>query len=179
MTVAQVVEQVRHFTCRHVVITGGEPMIGRSIAELSRAIRQENRHITIETAGTVFKDVTCDLMSISPKLSNSTPAAGRAGEWREKHESTRNQPHVINRLIQTYDYQLKYVVARPVDVDEIQVHLSQLANWAPERVWLMPEGVNREELDCKQEWLEPLCTKLGFVFCPRMHIQWYGNVRGT
>jgi 7-carboxy-7-deazaguanine synthase len=179
MTVAQVVERVGQFTAQHVVITGGEPMLSREIVELSQAIQQKQLHITIETAGTIFRDVCCDLMSISPKLSNSTPAASRAGEWREKHENTRNQPEVINRLIQSYDYQLKYVVAHPVDVNEIQIHLSRLENWTPERVCLMPEGVNQEELDLKQEWLQPLCAKLGFVFCPRMHIQWYGNTRGT
>lgn len=178
-TIAQVIERVQQFTAQHVVITGGEPMLSKEIVEISKAIKRENKHITVETAGTIFKDLSCDLMSISPKLSNSTPAAGRAGEWRERHEATRNQPHVINRLIQTYDYQLKYVVAQPADVDEIQIHLAQLTNWAPDRIWLMPEGVNQEELNRKQQWLAPLCAKLGFAFCPRMHIQWYGNARGT
>lgn len=179
LTVANVVERVRQFSTQHVVITGGEPMLPSEIVELTSAIKQENKHITIETAGTVFKDVSCDLMSISPKLSNSTPDSGRAGEWREKHETTRIQPLVINRLIQQYDYQLKYVVSQQIDLNEIQSHLSGLSNWTPERIWLMPEGVDQDELERKQKWLKPLCEQLGFVFCPRMHIQWYGNTRGT
>ena len=179
MSVARVVERVHHFEAQHVVITGGEPMLSREISELSKALKREKQHVTIETAGTIFKDVSCDLMSISPKLSNSTPTAGRAGEWRGRHEATRNQPQVINQLILSYDYQLKYVVAQPGDVDEIQQHLSQLAHWTPKHVLLMPEGVDQEELNRKQEWLQPLCETLGFEYCPRMHIQWYGNTRGT
>ena len=35
------------------------------------------RHITIETAGTLYLPIDCDLMSISPKMSNSTPVAER------------------------------------------------------------------------------------------------------
>src|SRR5690349_8074647 len=73
MTVAAVVEAVRGFRCRHVVLTGGEPMIMPDIAELSAAFKQRDLHVTIETAATVFKDVAVDLASLSPKLSNSTP----------------------------------------------------------------------------------------------------------
>src|SRR5580658_9309175 len=41
--------------------------------ELTRRFRERGMHVTIETAGTVFAPVECDLMSISPKLSNSMP----------------------------------------------------------------------------------------------------------
>ena len=52
-------------------------------------------HITIETAGTVFAPVACDLMSISPKLANSTPE----GPWAKQHERLRIQPEVLRRLM--------------------------------------------------------------------------------
>ena len=60
---------------RHVVVTGGEPMIAPEIVALTEHLRERGLHITIETAGTVFTPVACDLMSISPKLANSTPPA--------------------------------------------------------------------------------------------------------
>ena len=71
---------MRRYPARHVVVTGGEPMIAREIVPLTERLRARGLHITIETAGTVFQPVACDLMSISPKLSNSTPAGslGRA-----------------------------------------------------------------------------------------------------
>ena len=65
--------EVRRHWCGHVVLTGGEPMILPEIAELTEKIKAIDQHITIETAGTMYQKVVCDLMSISPKLSNSTP----------------------------------------------------------------------------------------------------------
>src|SRR6187200_2994096 len=60
------------YGARHVVVTGGEPMIEPEMVALTERLREAGQHITVETAGTVFKPVQCDLMSISPKLANST-----------------------------------------------------------------------------------------------------------
>jgi 7-carboxy-7-deazaguanine synthase len=59
--------------CRHAVITGGEPMLQPDIVPLSQELDRRGYHVTIETAGTVYRPVVCDLMSLSPKLSNSVP----------------------------------------------------------------------------------------------------------
>src|SRR5438552_10773277 len=104
-----------HPQARHVVVTGGEPMIAPQIVELTKRLRGRGLHITIETAGTVHKPVACDLMSISPKLAHSTPP----GEWSTTHERLRIQPEVLRRLIKEYEDQLKFVVAAPGDMDEI------------------------------------------------------------
>src|SRR5579871_464103 len=69
--VAQIVTRVREFPARHVVLTGGEPMIMPDIRELAEALAAEGKHITVETAGTVFVPMPINLASISPKLSNS------------------------------------------------------------------------------------------------------------
>src|SRR3954464_15198022 len=67
-----ILANVRRHWSGYVVVTGGEPMIDPDIVELTQKLRTIEHHITIETAGTVFKPVECDLMSISPKLGNST-----------------------------------------------------------------------------------------------------------
>lgn len=161
---------------QHAVLTGGEPMIQKQLPEL---IDRLPFHITIETAGTVFLPLRCDLMSISPKLSNSTPDVERAGEWLAKHEKTRHQPKTISRLMQEYEYQLKFVVDTPEDLPEIENYLDQLESYSADRVLLMPQGINMEELSSRQVWLEPYCESTGFQFSPRKHIEWYGNKRGT
>src|SRR3977135_3755254 len=107
--------EVRAFAARHVVVTGGEPMIAPEIVALTERLHALALHITIETAGTVFAPVTCDLMSISPKLANSPPA----GPWGAQHERTRIQPGVVRELTSRYPHQLKFVVMRPEDLDEI------------------------------------------------------------
>jgi 7-carboxy-7-deazaguanine synthase len=43
----------------------------------------------------------------------------------------------------------------------------------------MPQGVDREELNVRAAWLEPLCAERGLTFCPRRQIEWFGHCRGT
>jgi 7-carboxy-7-deazaguanine synthase len=136
-------------------------------------------HITIETAGTVFQPVACDLMSISPKLSNSTPPLERAGVWRERHERTRDAPEVIARLLANFSYQLKFVIGRPDDCREVDEWLTRYRTARRDRVLLMPEGTDPIELARVAQWLEPYCRENSLGFCPRRHIEWYGAVRGT
>jgi 7-carboxy-7-deazaguanine synthase len=159
---------------RHVVITGGEPMIAPGIVELAERFRERGLHITVETAGTVFTPVACDLMSISPKLSNSTPE----GVFRQQHERLRQQPDVLLRLIAGYDYQLKFVIAREEDIDEVCALVSRLGV-AAGKVILMPEGIRADILRERGVWLAELCKRYGFRFSPRLHVDLYGNRRGV
>ncbi len=159
---------------RHVVLTGGEPMIAPGIVELSQRFRTRAMHITIETAGTVFQPVECDLMSISPKLSNSTPE----GTFRAQHERLRLQPAVLRRLMSHYDYQLKFVIAREEDLQEVGDLAAQLEAPAA-KVVLMPEGISAEILSERGVWVAEICKRYGYRFSPRLHVYLYGNRRGV
>ena len=173
-TLRRIVAKVESWPARHVVVTGGEPMIAREIVELTHILRQRGRHITIETAGTGFAPVACDLMSISPKLSNSTPE----GEWAERHERLRMQREVLKRLLDAYEYQLKFVIARPDDAVEARELVRALdANTG--KVILMPEGVEAGVLRERSVWLAEICKQEGFRFSPRLHVDLWGNRRGT
>lgn len=178
-SLSEVVDRVHAFSERYIVITGGEPMMQREIIELTTRLKHCDFHITIETAGTIDKNVVCDLMSISPKTANSTPSFERAGEWSRKHELARHRPDVISKLIARYHYQLKFVVKMPEDVDEIVRYLARFDGIDPQYVLLMPEGVELQQLTKRAEWILPICNEHGFTFCPRKHIEWYGNRRGT
>ena len=151
----------------------------REIIELCRALKAAGFHITMETAGTIWRELDCDLMSISPKLSNSDPQASRAGEWLKKHQQARHRPEIVSQLIQQHPYQLKFVVSQPSDLDEILAYLDTVEDFDPKKVLLMPEGIKLTELDQREQWLRPLCEKHGFKLCRRLHISWYGNLRRT
>ncbi len=180
MLVSQIVDLVLHkHSADHVVITGGEPMLPKEMPDLCAALSQAGQHITIETAGTIFQELHCDLMSISPKLSNSTPPESRAGEWTRRHEATRFRPEIVRRLIDRHDYQLKFVIDQPADIDSIIDYLEHVQPIASEKVMLMPQGVELQTLAEKAKWIEPMCREHGFTYCPRRHIEWYGNKRGT
>jgi 7-carboxy-7-deazaguanine synthase len=171
-----VLEQVRRFAPRHVVLTGGEPMIFPEIVPLTGGLRRLGYHITVETAGTVWAPVACDLMSISPKLANSTPQEPRA--WAARHERLRIQPEVLRRLMAAYSYQLKFVVVSRSDLAEIKGLVERLGA-DPARVFLMPEGTRAAELRRRSLWLVEICKREGYRFSPRLHIDLYGNRRGV
>ena len=175
-TLEQILDELQQWmpAAKHVVVTGGEPMIAPEIVALTERLCALGLHITIETAGTVFQPVACDLMSISPKLANSTPP----GPWSERHDRTRIQPAALTELIRRYDYQLKFVMATPEDLEEVRSLVQSLAADV-RRVILMPEGTDRERLLERSLWLAGICKQEGFRFSPRLHVDLYGNRRGV
>ncbi|MEM8944475.1 MAG: 7-carboxy-7-deazaguanine synthase QueE [Planctomycetota bacterium] len=177
--VDEIVAQVEEWECRHVVITGGEPMLFAELLPLAEQLRQRNWHITIETAGTLYLPVACDLMSISPKFASSGPDAVDHPHWSRRHERERHQPEVIRALLAEYNYQLKFVVDQQSEVDEVEQFLAEFPEAVSDCVLLMPQGQTQDELDQRSSWLQPLCEQRGWKFCPRRQIEWYGPVRGT
>ncbi len=181
MTGPEIVAEVAKHPARHVVLTGGEPMVAKGIRDLAAALKQRAYHITIETAATIAPEgLSCDLASLSPKLANSAPDARLDEAWRKKHEMLRWQPETVGAWLDAYDYQLKFVVSRPEDVDEIDAMLGELRREVPpEKVFLMPEGVTIEALREKAGWLGEICKAHGWRYAHRLHIELYGNRRGT
>jgi 7-carboxy-7-deazaguanine synthase len=174
LSLEQILDQVRAHPTNYVVVTGGEPMIAPEIVPLTERLRSLGKHITIETAGTVFHPVACDLMSISPKLANSRPS----GNWAARHESLRINPEALGDLTRRYEYQLKFVIEKPEDLPEVRELVDALE--APrERVILMPEGTEPEILRQRAVWLAELCKQEGFRFGPRLHVDLWGGRRGT
>ena len=179
LAVEAILTEVDRLKLPHVVITGGEPMLFSELMPLCDGLRAAGHHITIETAGTLFLPLTCDLMSISPKLSNSRPSNGSSDAWRVRHDATRHRPEVVRQLIHDHDYQMKFVVDEIPDLDEVQSYLRELPEIKRDRVWLMPQGIDMTQLGPATDWLEPYCKRQGFRFCPRMQIEWFGPTRGT
>jgi 7-carboxy-7-deazaguanine synthase len=181
-SVAEIVAEVQsHPTARHVVLTGGEPMIAKEIRALASELKRLGYHLTIETAATVFPEgIACDLASLSPKLLNSAPDAIEHATWRKKHESTRWQPEVVRAWIDAYSYQFKFVVARPEDVEELEHMLAALKREIPRsKILLMPEGNSLEKIRARATWLSELCKARGYRYAHRLHLELYGNKRGT
>jgi len=177
LEVDEVVRRVLVSPIRHVVVTGGEPMLFPGVADLCRALRAEDRVVTIETAGTVWLDAECDLMSVSPKLSNSTPD----GRWAPTHETRRRNLSVLRRLERERFCQWKFVVAPPFerDLEEIEALLAAVGVRDPSRILLMPEGTDSETMRGRARALAPVCMARGWRLGPRLHIDLFGNEKGT
>jgi 7-carboxy-7-deazaguanine synthase len=176
---SQIVEIVESHGLRHVVITGGEPMLFDPIESLTRELKRRGRVITIETAGTVYREIDCDLMSISPKLANSTPPPGSG--WAERHEQTRLDRAPLAQLLNRYDCQLKFVVNPESgdDLAEIDDLLRELPDLSPDRILLMAEGTDAETLTRRSRLLVAPCLERNWRLTPRFHVELFGNTKGT
>jgi len=176
-TVNDVVQSVQKKRCKHVVITGGEPMIQPDLPKLVRELKAAGKHITIETAGIAYiPDMLCDLMSISPKLSNSVPEDAKLAA---SHEDSRLDLAVLGELIAHYNHQLKFVVDSANDLTEIQEILDRVGDLDAGKVMLMPQAATREELLAKSPAVADMCKLVGFAFSQRLQVLLWNNQRGT
>ncbi|MFN0010304.1 MAG: 7-carboxy-7-deazaguanine synthase QueE [Phycisphaerales bacterium] len=172
----------------HVVLTGGEPMMFDGLEPLAAALAP-HMHITIETAGTIFRPVPRGLMSISPKLASSAPTAEQAlalggpgaGHWPARHEAGRINLAALQALLDAHPApgrQLKFVYCGQGDLAEIDALLAPLRGITPADILLMPEGITPPSTETKAAVLS-VCASRGWRYCPRLHIEMFGNVRGT
>jgi 7-carboxy-7-deazaguanine synthase len=181
MSVEEILDEVKKHPAKHVVLTGGEPMIAPGIRELAYRLQDDGYHLTIETAGTIApRGIACDLASVSPKLAHSAPDSRLDEAWRRKHEELRRQPEVLAEWIAAGHFQLKFVVGSEADIAEIEDLLREtLCAVPPSKVLLMPEGTTIERLRERAAWLSEVCKAKGYRYTHRLHVELYGNQRGT
>ncbi len=175
-SVTSLVAEASGSRVRHVVITGGEPLLQREIGLLTQELGSGGFHITVETAGTVAPDFVCDLLSVSPKTANSDPE----GRWLERHRRLRADVGPLRALINRFpEIQLKFVVREPGDLPEILRLLQDLPPVDSARILLMPEGRNPSEVAHTAPIVAALCLEHGFRYTPRLHLDLFGGRRGA
>ncbi len=173
--VAELVARAERAGLRHVVVTGGEPLLQRELDALTGALEARGHHVTVETAGTIVKPFSCDLLSLSPKTGNSDPG----GPWRERHRRLRRDLAPARRLLELHaEYQLKLVVRGESDMAEALALIADLGA-RPGRVLLMPEGRTAGEVAARAVEVGRLCLVHGFRYSPRLHLELFGAGRGV
>ena len=172
----------------HVVVTGGEPLLHDETAELLDRLSTAGFHTTVETNGTIYRDTAIDLASISPKLANSTPTAKKDpqgdGEWTDRHENRRIDVDALCQLVETYDFQLKFVVTGRDDMPEINQLVDRLRDTADTSiqdsdVLLMPEGATRGRLAETRELTAEVAMEHGYQYTPRLHVDLWNDAPET
>lgn len=177
MSVEKVLEKLLAYPTKYVVITGGEPLLADDLDTLRTQLRSAGRHVTLETAATVDRLLDVDLASISPKLSNSSPTDPSLAK---EHNSLRLSIPTIRAYLDRGQCQLKFVLEKPTDIQEIKDVLDRLGQpCLPEDVLLMPQAIDRQQLDRRSAWVAQLCKQHGYRFCSRLQISLYGNQPGT
>jgi 7-carboxy-7-deazaguanine synthase len=173
MTLGQIAEQVGRFNRRHIVITGGEPLLADRLNDLIDELRRDNRHVTLETSGITYRSVRCSLVSISPKLSASVTEQNTG-----TGPADRLDLNAIQRYIYYHEYQLKFVVRDPSELAEVEAVLSKLREIDRGKVYLMPQARTREEYRMYAPAVAAMCLEQGFRFSPRLQLELWDNQRG-
>lgn len=153
-----------------LVVTGGEPLLQAPALARMLALLPDMR-IEIETNGTVAPPPALDALvaqyNVSPKLAHSGNPADLA-----------LPPQRLDAWAAEPRAAFKFVVVDPTDVEEV-LALAERHAIPRERIWLMAEGTDAATLDAREKWLAPLCLKHGLTLSKRLHIQLYGDTRGT
>ena len=153
-----------------LVVTGGEPLLqGAALAKMLALL--PGMAVEIETNGTVEPHPALDPLvaqyNVSPKLAHSgNPADLALVPERLQHWAA--EPRAI----------FKFVIAEPADVDEV-LALAERFAIPRERIWLMAEGTDTATLEAREVWLAPLCIAHKLTLSKRLHIQLFGDTRGT
>jgi 7-carboxy-7-deazaguanine synthase len=182
---------------RYIVVSGGEPTMQKGLSELLEKLQLLGLHTTIETNATIFDPLIAkhtNLISMSPKLGSSTPHEANlkntgiaySEHWARKHQAKRRNIEAIQQYIdyalghENIDFQLKFVVQNPSDIEEIETDfLAHLAGWTPDDVVLMPEGTSSEMLADRSYWAIEAAITRGWRFTPRLHVELFGKARAV
>ena len=172
MPASEVIDRISSYGCKHLVLTGGEPLLHqRVLAPILASLKSSGFFIEVETNGTVAPssdlEESVDCFNVSPKISNSLI-----------EEGVRIRPGSLRAFVRSEKSWFKFVVCDQDDVTEIEGLLSEFGI-PRDRVILMPEGIDTATLLARSTWLVEVCKDKGFRFGPRLHILLYGNKRGT
>jgi 7-carboxy-7-deazaguanine synthase len=153
-----------------LVVTGGEPLLQAPALARMLALLP-GMAVEIETNGTVASPLALDALvhqyNVSPKLAHSgNPAELALPPERLAHWAT--EPRAF----------FKFVIAEPGDVAEV-LALADTFAIPRERIWLMAEGTDAATLAARETWLAPLCLAHNLTLSKRLHIEFYGDTRGT
>lgn len=168
---------------KHLVITGGEPLLHRD--ELWELIKEfgNNYLITVETNGTLLPIEGAPVFwSISPKLSTSVDKELRylTKEQAERHDKTRINEESLKAFSLCKSVQLKFVYSGQESLKEIEeiVEMFKSSKNKP-HILLMPEGTTNEQLSEISKECAYVCISKGWTFCDRLHIRIWGDRRGV
>lgn len=195
-------EQCRRYPkVKHLVITGGEPLLYKK--DLEEFLSKYGRlfTVTIETNGTLQPlDSHVDLYSISPKLSTSVGKPGLINGYHVTEEMIKRQEKLrinISALIDLItsprkgDYQLKFVYSDESCIDEIDDIVDSIKDHVKyldalsqgivmnidNHIMLMPEGIINEQLAVHREEIAYKCIEKGWTMTDREHILIWGDKR--
>lgn len=168
----QILSSLDQYPCKRVILTGGEPLMQpKELTKLAKELKNKGYFLEIETNGTLVPpsdlDAYLDQYNVSPKLSNSNNVL-----------KLRIKDKALAFFNNSDKASFKFVIDTETDIEEVLALTSQF-DINPDKIYLMPQGLDSETLARKQHWIIEVCKEYGFNFTDRMHIHLYGDKRGV
>ena len=176
---------------KEMMLTGGSPTMHPALVnELTHFAHERGIIITIETEGSRFveTDYPIDLISLSPKFSNSVPVVGAVTpggkvvdeKFIKIHNRKRLNTTAIKQMIEFHsDYHYKPVWdGTQENLDEIEAYRVELGV-PKEKTYIMPAGDTRETLVKMYPLVFEMVAEHGYNMTGRDHIIAYDTERGV
>jgi 7-carboxy-7-deazaguanine synthase len=176
---------------KEMMLTGGSPTMHPALVnELTHFANENNIIITIETEGSHYieTDYPINLLSISPKFSNSLPVigaitpTGKVADQKmiDTHNRKRLNTKSIKQMIEFHkDYHYKPVwdgtVSNLKEIEDYRVELGVPKN----KTYIMPAGDTREQLILMYPLVFEMCAEEGYNMTGRDHIIAFNTERGV
>lgn len=165
-TTEEVKNLIQEYDSRHLVITGGEPLLQqKALGELIELL--DGYYIEIETNSTILPNIEVNQFNVSPKLNHSGNKPGDC-----------EKPEVLLKLAKKKNVDFKFVVEKKSDIQEV-IQFVQKYNICKENVFLMALGKTKQELESRENMVREFAEKYGFSFTDRLHVKLYGDRRGV
>jgi len=177
-SLAEIVTKVEEFNCEAVVVTGGEPLIWEETPMLLSELKTRGKLVTLETNATQYRPVQCELVSISPKLTNAISDTPEYANDKNIDERAWLNIEAMQRFIDNNQVQLKFVVETENDLQEIDEILLLLRGLDEAQVMLMPQARTKQEYRRRAPKVAQMCIERNFGFSPRLQIELWGSRRG-
>tara|TARA_R110001606_G_scaffold372115_1_gene529133 strand:+ start:1072 stop:1845 length:774 start_codon:yes stop_codon:yes gene_type:complete len=176
---------------KEMMLTGGSPTMHPALVnEITHFAKERGIIVTIETEGSAFveTDYPLDLLSISPKFSNSIPVigaitpAGKVVDERmiKTHNKKRQNTTAIKQMISFHkDYHFKPVWdGTDENLKEIEDYRIELGI-PKDKTYIMPAGDTRETLVKMYPLVFEMVAEHGYNMTGRDHIIAYDTDRGV
>lgn len=168
----------------NIVFTGGEPLLWQyTIAELLQKLKNQYKRtvsVEIETNGTI--GIETELIdwfrfvhfNISPKvhvaksfiLLNQLQNVGHIGESNYNYSRFEHDDWILKFVWETEK------------TNKLIEDCIQKYNIPKHKIYLMPEGISREEQTNKMQKLAEYCINNGYNFSPRLHVLIWNIAKG-
>lgn len=195
MSIDQIVDKIQQLLPdgtfgpnKHLILTGGEPLLGwqKAYIDLFKEIEARDMNltnVTFETNGTQpFNKALTDYLNdetdilVTMSISSKLPSSG------EKWEDA-----ILPDVVDEYFYSMyniegyfKWVVSNEQDYEDVVKAIAAYKDVGLKLpVYLMAAGGTTKVYDTNEKWVADMAMKNGWRFTPRLQVQLWKNAWGT